>query len=84
MVLLIAQALPGGECRERHGHGARHSRESVAQFALIELGDAMLGRQGTLIAAAHAHYRLQLERRPHLAEYFEQGGRGREIAARAG
>ena len=48
---------------------------------LIEIGDAMLGRSGTLISAAHALYRLRLERRPHLASFMEDGGRGREVAA---
>jgi hypothetical protein len=47
---------------------------------LIELGDALLGRGGTLVAATHALHRLQLERRPHLAEFMELGGRGREVA----
>ena len=50
----------------------------------MEIGDAMLGRNGTLIEATHALHRLQLERRPHLAEFMELGGRGREIAAARG
>jgi hypothetical protein len=29
----------------------------------------------------HRIYRLQIERRPHLAEYMDDGGRGREIQA---
>jgi predicted protein tyrosine phosphatase len=84
MALLIAQALPeeSAEGVLAMVHGIRE--KAWPNLRLIELGDAMLGRQGTLIAAAHAHYRLQLERRPHIAEYMEQGGRGREIAAARG
>jgi hypothetical protein len=39
----------------------------------------MLGRGGTLVDAAYGLYRLQIERRPHLAEMMEDGGRGREL-----
>ncbi len=47
----------------------------------MEIGDAALGRGGSLIAATHRLHRLQLDRRPHLAEFMENDGRGREVAA---
>ena len=37
---------------------------------IIELGDALLSRNGEMIAAATEIYRLQLETRPHLAEFM--------------
>ncbi len=33
------------------------------------------------LEATHALHRLQLEVRPHIAEFMEREGRGREIAA---
>jgi hypothetical protein len=46
---------------------------------LIELGDAALERQGELIAALSAVYRLQLQRYPELHRYFIACGRQREV-----
>ena len=81
MALLIAQALPEqtADAVLAMVHGIRE--KAWPNLRLMELGDALLQRQGTLVAATHALHRLQLERRPHLAEYMEQGGRGREITA---
>ena len=46
---------------------------------ILEIGDAMLGRRGELVAAAAGVYRTQLDGRPYLAEQMRSGGRGREI-----
>jgi predicted protein tyrosine phosphatase len=48
---------------------------------MIELGDALLGRDGELVAAVRAHYRTALAREPGLAEAMIDGGRGREVMA---
>ncbi|HEU0155924.1 MAG TPA: protein-tyrosine-phosphatase [Stellaceae bacterium] len=48
---------------------------------MIELGDALLGRGGELIAAVRAHYRIALAREPWLADAMIDGGRGREVMA---
>jgi hypothetical protein len=50
------------------------------------LGDAMLGRQGELVAAAAGVYRRQLGERQHLVlvEQMRSGGRGREITVALG
>ena len=81
MALLIAQALPDEDAETVVAmvHGIRE--KAWPNLRLMEHGDALLQRQGRLVAATHALHRLQLERRPHLAEYMELGGRGREIAA---
>ena len=81
MVLILAQALPdlpAGAVVQRV-HSIRE--KAWPNLRLVEIGDAMLGRGGALVGATHALHRLQLERRPHLAEFMEQGGRSREIAA---
>ena len=79
--LILAQARPDAPAAEivRTVHGIRE--KAWPNLRLIELGDAMLQRSGTLVSATHALHRLQLERRPHIAEYMEKGGRGREVQA---
>ena len=81
MALIIAQALPDQPASTIVGivHGIRE--KAWPNLRLMEFGDAQLQRNGTLIAAAHALYKLQLERRPHLAELMQADGRGREVAA---
>lgn len=81
MVLILAQALPDlpADAVLQRVHSIRE--KAWPNLRLVEIGDAMLGRGGTLVAATHALHRLQLERRPHLVEFMEQGGRSREIAA---
>ncbi len=81
MVLLVAQALPDQPADSilAQIHGIRE--KAWPNLRMIEIGDAMLRRNGALIEAAHALHRLQLERRPHLAEFMERDGRGREVAA---
>lgn len=81
MCLILAQALPHLPAAEVVAmvHGIRE--KSWPNLRMMELGDAALGRGGSLVAATHALHRLQLEKRPHLAEYMEKDGRGREVAA---
>ena len=80
MALIIAQALPDQPADSVIAmvHGIRE--KAWPNLRLIELGDAVLGRGGTLVAATSALHQLQMERRPHLIEFMETGGRGREIA----
>ena len=81
MVLILAQALPDepAETILAMVHGIRE--KAWPNLRILELGDAMLGRDGTLVSAAYRLYRLQIERRPQLAEMMDAGGRGREIRA---
>jgi predicted protein tyrosine phosphatase len=81
MALILAQAMPHepAEAILATVHSIRE--KAWPNLRLIELGDALLGRDGTLVEAAYLLYRLQIERRPHLAEYMDDGGRGREIRA---
>ncbi len=81
LVLILAQAMPDAPAAQivQLVHSIRE--KAWPNLRLIELGDAMLERSGSLVAATHALHRLQLERRPHVREYMEQGGRSREIQA---
>jgi predicted protein tyrosine phosphatase len=81
MVLVLAQALPAVPAEDilHMVHGIRE--KAWPNLRIIEIGDGRLGRNGSLIAATHALHRLQIERRPQLVGFMEEGGRGREIAA---
>jgi predicted protein tyrosine phosphatase len=81
MALILAQALPHLPARDVLAEILRVRPKAWPNLRIIEMGDAMLGRGGELVSAAHEIYRLQLEIRPHLAELMTQGGRGREVAA---
>src|SRR5215217_5727756 len=81
MALILAQACP-----TLPGHDIMQEVLSIRPKAwpnlrIIEIGDALLGRDGEIIAAAIGLYLMQLEIRPHLAEFMTLGGRGREVAA---
>ena len=48
---------------------------------MLEFGDALLGRDGEIVAAAALIYRRVLDRDPLIEEAMIDGGRGREVAA---
>jgi len=81
MTLILAQALPDQSAGAilKLVHDLRE--KAWPNLRMIEIGDAALGRGGTLVEATHALHALQLERRPHLAEFMEAGGRLREVTA---
>ena len=66
------------------GVGRGHSQEIVRlrpqawpNLRIIEIGDAMLGRDGSLIKAVREIYRMQLGLHPELGLAVTSGGRGR-------
>jgi len=81
MALILAQALPAqpAEAILQHILGIRE--KAWPNLRILEMGDAMLGRDGTLPAAAAALYAHQLRIRPHLAGVMRNAGRGREVDA---
>jgi predicted protein tyrosine phosphatase len=81
MALILAQARPalGAEAILQGILGIRE--KAWPNLRILEIGDAMLGRDGTLPAAAAALYRHQLNIRPHLAQVMRNAGRGREVDA---
>ena len=83
MALILAQARPDATA-EQILQGILGIRDKAwPNLRLLELGDAMLGRGGTLPAAAAALYCHQLRIRPHLVEIMRKAGRGREVDAAA-
>jgi predicted protein tyrosine phosphatase len=84
MALILVQALPGLPGREIMQQVLSIRPKAWPNLRIIEIGDALLGRDGEIIAAAAEVYRKQLEIRPHLAGFMTLGGRAREVeAARA-
>jgi predicted protein tyrosine phosphatase len=82
--LVLAQALPDRPGGEVFRAILRVRPQAWPNLRMVEIGDAMLGRGGRLVAAAHEVYRAQLEARPQLGGFMERHGRGREVAAGRG
>jgi predicted protein tyrosine phosphatase len=81
MTLILSQARPDLPAPEVLAEVLRIRERAWPNLRMIELGDGLLGRGGTLVEAVSAVYRSQLERRPQLMQFFEENGRGREIDA---
>jgi predicted protein tyrosine phosphatase len=79
--LILAQAYPGRPAGEALDRVARMRPRAWPNLRILELGDALLGRDGEIVAAASAIYRRVLDREPHIEEAMIDGGRGREVLA---
>ncbi len=79
MTLVLAQARPDRSAEEALAEVVRIRSRAWPNLRVIELGDEMLGRRGTLVAAAKARYRHVMERRPEMAEVMTGLGRSREV-----
>lgn len=82
--VLLAQARPDQSAYAALAIVAARRPQAWPNLRLIELGDALLARDGDLVAAACAHYRRALQREPWLAEAMIDGGREREVVGAAG
>ncbi|MEA2737971.1 MAG: hypothetical protein QOH05_1278 [Acetobacteraceae bacterium] len=81
MALILAQGLPAVSAHEIMREIVLIRPKAWPNLRIVEMGDAMLGRNGEIVAAAAEVYRTQLEIRPHLAVFMTLGRRGREVAA---
>jgi predicted protein tyrosine phosphatase len=79
MTLILAQACPDRSGVEIVNEVLRIRSRAWPNLRIIELGDKLLGRRGDLISAVPIAYRLQLQRRPELAQIFIKDGRVREV-----
>ncbi len=84
MALILAQGLPEVGADRVFGEVLRIRPQAWPNLRIVEMGDALLGRGGALVAAARGVFRRQLEARPHLADEFRRHGRGREVEAALG
>jgi predicted protein tyrosine phosphatase len=81
MALILAQALPEQPADAILAEVLRIRPQAWPNLRIIEMGDALLGRGGAMVSAAHRVYGLQLGRRPDLVEEMYGWGRAREIEA---
>ena len=79
MTLLLAQARPDRPAAEALAEVARIRPRAWPNLRMVEFGDALLGRNGELIEAAHRRYAEMVAAQPRLADYFIEAGRGREV-----
>lgn len=82
MTLLLAQARPDRSAEEALAEVVRIRPIAWPNLRMIEIGDAMLGRGGDLVRAAHARYAAVLEHQPFRAQQMMAAGRAREIPER--
>ncbi|MDR3531692.1 MAG: protein-tyrosine-phosphatase [Rhodopila sp.] len=84
MALIIAQLVPDLPASEIMREVVRLRPPAWPNLRIIELGDALLARNGEIVAAAAEVYRRQINSQPHMAGLMTLGGRGREILAAGG
>jgi predicted protein tyrosine phosphatase len=80
-ILVLAQHEPARSAHDVVGEVIRLRPRAWPNLRIVEIGDALLGRDGEIVASVLALYRLALDRDPGLAEAMISGGRGREVAA---
>jgi predicted protein tyrosine phosphatase len=80
-ILLLAQRDPARSAHDIVGQITRLRPQAWPNLRMIEMGDTLLGREGEIVAAVGALYRLALDREPGLAEAMISAGRAREVAA---
>jgi predicted protein tyrosine phosphatase len=81
MLLILAQARPDRSAADALTELVRIRELAWPNLRMVEMGDALLGRDGTLIAAACGRYGDMLRRRPKLREAMTRLGRNRELDA---
>lgn len=81
MILIVAQARPEAPAEAIAQEIYRIRQKAWPNLRIIEMGDAMLGRGGTLVSAVSGIYKAQIERRPEIATFMSEAGRSREVAA---
>lgn len=79
MAVILAQAQPARPAEAAFDKVLRIWPGAWPNLRIVELADALLGRQGELVAAAHGVYRRQAVRRPELVDVMRSSGRGREV-----
>jgi predicted protein tyrosine phosphatase len=79
MTLILAQARPDRPAAEALAEVTRIRPRAWPNLRMIEFGDAMLGRGGDLVAAAHAQYGARAATDPDFARAIARYGRLREV-----
>ena len=81
MALILAQARPDLPAEAIYEEILRIRPKAWPNLRIVEWGDALLRRGGTMIGAAAGLYRRQLVAFPRVRTLMAEGGRAREVAA---
>jgi predicted protein tyrosine phosphatase len=81
MLLILAQALPHVPAEVLAAEVLRIRDRAWPNLHIIEMGDALLGRRGAVVVAAHGLYGAQLQRKPEIGTMMSEAGRAREVDA---
>ena len=79
MMLILAQARPDLPARDVIEQVVKIRSRAWPNLRILEYGDALLGREGEIIAAAHERYREVVMQRPEWGQFMIEAGRSREI-----
>lgn len=80
MMLILAQARPDLAAKEIVACVVRIRPRAWPNLRMLEMGDALLRRNGEMVAAAHERYREVALQRPEWKQFILGAGRGREIS----
>lgn len=79
--LILAQAWPDRPAVAAFDAVTTIRPRAWPNLRILEFGDALLGRDGEIVAAVAATYRRVIERDPSFQDAMIDGGRGREVIA---
>jgi predicted protein tyrosine phosphatase len=79
LALILAQARTAWPADAVLAEVVRLRPRAWPNLRIVELGDALLGRGGSLVAAAAQTYRARLAAQPRLADGMIEMGRSREL-----
>jgi len=79
LTVILAQARPNMPAAEIMAEIVRMRPRAWPNLRILELGDRLLDRGGTLVAAAGRCYRARIAERPRLADAMIEMGRSREL-----
>ncbi|HEY0838187.1 MAG TPA: protein-tyrosine-phosphatase [Azospirillum sp.] len=80
LTMILAQARPDRPAADAVAAVAAIREKAWPNLRMIELADALLGREGELVAAVRARHRDLGLRRPEVVQFMRENGRGREVA----
>jgi len=79
LIMLLAQARPERPAADAVAAIAGIRTETWPNLRMIEFADALLGRDGDLVAAVRARHRDYARRRPEMITFMRDNHRGREV-----
>lgn len=79
MTLLLAQAQPSASARDVLHQVLAIRGKAWPNLRILTFGEELLGRRREFSEAVGEIYRIQLDRRPQIKDFFLEVGRGREV-----